>query len=374
MSIHGKIWLSITLCVGLIWWAVGVAVDAAGARLQDSIGTNSARMAHELLERVEDAVDARLEAIQKVAAYVSTHTLLIQSNHDFSQWVDVSEQILARDRQWQAVPDGNTTDFLESLTHNELADDLRVLLQGSVHGAEGRSASFAEVFLTNRYGANAAQTNRTSDYFQADERWWQMARANHVYISDMTYDDSAGVHALDMAVAVCDAQGRFMGVIKAVLSIHGISELVDTMRKDLSNDLSAMGLYDRNNKALHEITPAPGAEHIDLDADRLSLEGAPRGYFMSKASCETCPFLVAYARSTHHLNSRELGWTLIIQYCLSDIMVPVRGMWHYALAVLVGVSTYAAISEPAGADADHGRVISLGVRLSPTAATLYGGF
>ena len=49
------------------------------------------------------------------------------------------------------------------------------------------------------------------------------------------------------------------------------------------------------------------------------------------------------------------------------------GLWALA-AVLVGVSTYAAISEPAGADADHGRVISLGVRLSPTAATLYGGF
>jgi hypothetical protein len=34
---------------------------------------------------------------------------------------------------------------------------------------------FAEVFITNRFGELVTTTNKTSDFFQADEEWWQGA-------------------------------------------------------------------------------------------------------------------------------------------------------------------------------------------------------
>src|SRR6266516_3635855 len=62
-----------------------------------------------------------------------------------------------------------------------------------------------EVFVTDRYGANVAATNRTSDYYQADEKWSQAAYNNGqgaVYIGQPKFDDSSKTLAVDVSAPV----------------------------------------------------------------------------------------------------------------------------------------------------------------------------
>ena len=56
-----------------------------------------------------------------------------------------------------------------------------------------RSSVFKEIFFTDKHGFNVAFSNKTSDFIQSDESWWQVAWAQGIFIGDIEHDVSAGV-------------------------------------------------------------------------------------------------------------------------------------------------------------------------------------
>ena len=82
---------------------------------------------------------------------------------------------------------------------------------------------YAEIFVTNQYGANVAQSHKTSDFRQDDETWWQKAKQNGIFLSEGGYDESAGVYSSDIAIKILDNNGNFIGVLKAVVNIESIT-------------------------------------------------------------------------------------------------------------------------------------------------------
>ncbi len=83
---------------------------------------------------------------------------------------------------------------------------------------------YVEIFVTNQYGANVAQSHKTSDFRQDDEMWWQKAKQNGIFLSEGGYDESAGVYASDIAIKILDKNGNFIGVPKAVVNIESITD------------------------------------------------------------------------------------------------------------------------------------------------------
>lgn len=85
---------------------------------------------------------------------------------------------------------------------------------------------FPEIFVTDRFGLNVAGTNRTSDYYQADESWWvdtYSGSAGRAYYGDIEFDESAQMGVIPLYVPVRDPEsGETIGVIKAVTDIVGI--------------------------------------------------------------------------------------------------------------------------------------------------------
>ncbi len=89
-----------------------------------------------------------------------------------------------------------------------------------------KNPGFPEIFVTDKYGLNAGQTNKTSDFYQADEQWWISAYehgAGKSYHGEIEFDDSAQSEAISIYVPVKDiVTGAVLGVIKAVLSVTAI--------------------------------------------------------------------------------------------------------------------------------------------------------
>ena len=79
----------------------------------------------------------------------------------------------------------------------------------------------AEVFVTDRAGAVVAATQKTGDYFQADEDWWQGAWSGGegcIYTPPVNFDRSAGVWSIDVCIPIRDGK-KVVGIAKAVLDI-----------------------------------------------------------------------------------------------------------------------------------------------------------
>ena len=75
----------------------------------------------------------------------------------------------------------------------------------------------AEVLLTDANGFNAITTQRTSDFVQRDEAWWQSAWAAGMSAADASYDSSAHQTTVSLSSVVRDGATR-VGVLKLAFS------------------------------------------------------------------------------------------------------------------------------------------------------------
>jgi len=124
--------------------------------------------------------------------------------------------INARDQEWQAAE--GITNFMQNMLNNDVS---RLLTDWrSTH------SEFPEVFVTNERGVNLGLTNKTSDYYQADEDWWVQAYARgkgKAYHGILEFDESANSLSVALYAPVYDDRQEVIGVIKAVLDIFAIA-------------------------------------------------------------------------------------------------------------------------------------------------------
>lgn len=85
---------------------------------------------------------------------------------------------------------------------------------------------YSEILVTDAEGRLVAASNKTSDYWQADEDWWSKAfkqPMGRYVIDNLHYDESAQIHSRDIAFAVYDPSAPGappIGVVKGVINIH----------------------------------------------------------------------------------------------------------------------------------------------------------
>ncbi|BCM88679.1 phosphoserine phosphatase RsbP [Abditibacteriota bacterium] len=118
------------------------------------------------------------------------------------------------DTKWPSLAPDSAP--IRAVTNNDLARRLR--------NFQGRNPLFVEIFLTDAHGYLVATTNKTSDFRQADEAWWQKAAKrprDSVWVEGISYDESARQHALEISLPVYE-QNRVVGVIKAVLNVSAL--------------------------------------------------------------------------------------------------------------------------------------------------------
>ena len=119
-----------------------------------------------------------------------------------------NEQIKALDRTW--IDSGE--EIVAKMTDFQCNESLR-LFQASYAG-------FAEIFVTELNGLNVCVTNKTSDYYQADEDWWTrtIKQGKSWRQTNLEFDKSAGVFAVPIYIPVRDpANGNLLGAAKAVV-------------------------------------------------------------------------------------------------------------------------------------------------------------
>ncbi len=80
---------------------------------------------------------------------------------------------------------------------------------------------FAEIFVTDRHGQLVAATGRTTDFYQADEDWWQgvgRGQQPRIFIPPVDYDVSAGVWSIDLCIPI-NKGSQLVGIGKASLDV-----------------------------------------------------------------------------------------------------------------------------------------------------------
>ncbi|MBU0650608.1 HAMP domain-containing protein [bacterium] len=213
--------LGINLIVILIAY---IFISINQQTIQRFIGQGAVVESQGILETIDRHIYNRIETLQVHSKNIELQKALIKSNQDFEALEDIQAYIAQKDREWISAEGEEITAFMRELIDRELSQALR--RKTEFYKKEYGYNVYGELFITNKYGANAAQTGKTTDYYQADEDWWNKAKQNGVYVGDADYDQSSKTYSIDLGISVVDDKGDFLGVIKAVVNIQGMINII----------------------------------------------------------------------------------------------------------------------------------------------------
>ncbi len=322
--------------------SVGIVVLGAqqtlSANLSSNIGSNLANLATARSSEIALAVDRELFALKSLAQNQALEGMARAATDSPALG---QAEIDRLDKQWRAADKANndTDPLVARVLNNDVADQLRKY--------RDRFPEQVEVFLTDLQGLSVATTNRTSDYLQSDEEWWQTAIQNGQYISQPEYDDSSKTIAMNMAVTVREnGTGRIVGVLRTTVNF---TTLTDTLTSGLFGKTGRTIILLPTGQELRLNTTETGA--IELVSDNApseiqSLAGSKRKY--SQISINGVPSLASENNLAIPGNMGEdagviagLNWMVITLQDRGEALQPVntqtRNMLIIAAVILLMV-------------------------------------
>lgn len=178
----------------------------------DDIAVDFHTLQNELNKKIHDS--------RVLANNIQVQNYIVESNVLFDRVLNVETMISQLDKKWQDSDPDEPDSVAYNLIHNEVGDIIRQFIQDDMDSES--KFKYAEIIITNAYGANIAQSGKTTDYRQDDEIWWQDAKEHGILMSVGGFDESAGVYSSDISIQILDREGRFIGVLKVVINVGSI--------------------------------------------------------------------------------------------------------------------------------------------------------
>jgi hypothetical protein len=207
---------------------------------------------------------------------------------------------------------------------------------------------YRELLLTDNSGRLIAASNIPSDYYQGDEDWWRSAhddgRHGTVSLSDVRWDKSAGVYAIEIAVPVPAPDGdQLVGILKAVTDSREMLASLGSLRLGTTGE--AWLVRPNGSIVFGPDAPQPGATFWAADplrkrGDVLAKGGPTGGTFFEAQAPDGAKHVVGVAQSQLSSSYPGLTWIVAVSQARDELLAPVRVIgWYllllFALAALV---------------------------------------
>jgi len=330
--------LAVFLLLAMPALGIGVAVVLAlgHQRLSASYGHHLEQLAQQTAAGVDAYVYRRMVDVSLLAR---TPELRRQAAQASARPMDAAA-VAALDREWEQPASGKTESAL-------LATDASTFLADLV----AHDRIYRELLLTDVEGRLVAASGRTSDYFQGDEDWWTAARNDgrrgRVSLTDVRWDKSAGIHAIEIAVPVpAPGSGELAGVLKAVtdsremLALIGSVQLGDTGTATLLRRDGSI-VFGRGNTGENERFWAASAVRTRMETERQA--GAIGGTFFDATRNDGTPYLIGLADSQLASSYPNVSWVIAVSQAREELLAPMSVVGWYLLA-LVGALAIAVLA------------------------------
>ncbi|MCB0213788.1 MAG: HAMP domain-containing protein [Anaerolineae bacterium] len=326
--ILGMVLLSVIVMTVFSYVAVSNAVTISTGQYLSYTGD-------EILGRINDIMVSRVDTLEALALSPAIIEVIEAANHTYEgrNPEEIKSTISQLDDVWQST-DLDRETLVTAIEQNEVSDYLRQF--------KNSFPEEAEIFITDRYGLNVAMTEPTSDYFQADESWWQGAYNDGngaVFVGDVEYDESAQSWAVNIGVPIHDKTGEnVIGVLRGTVDVSVVFEVISKMG---FNDIGAVTLLDKDGKVIYthnqDFLMQPAPERLIV-----LLEARQEGWQTDVNDLDGIPTFLAYQFMSGEF-AETLGWALFVEEHLSDVYAPARSILIYNLVVAAIIAIVLAV-------------------------------
>ncbi|MGJ8656538.1 MAG: response regulator [Akkermansiaceae bacterium] len=329
--------LLITTCtVPVLIWISGIHVASiAEQSLTKSIESSALTEIKAVQEEVDRLIRNRSANWQAYAGSSLIQETLINSNAEYAAMSDPAAEVKKQDTIWTEGNSVESRRLVSKIMKGRVSRDLRNTLN-KLNEVSGYPV-FGEVFLTNSYGANVAQTGKTSDFRQDDEEWWQVAAKDGIYIGDVELDDSAGIYSIEICPRIDDENGEMLGIMKAVMNIRDVFQIVDGHALNLSNT-SQLALLTSDGRIIRI-----GGQETDLLTDGKYFLGDLKVEDISPGSTSSgleqkidSNQISVFVKSPVADGSGTLGWIVVQTFDANELMAPKFAMRNRIRNISIG--------------------------------------
>ncbi|MBN1305949.1 MAG: GAF domain-containing protein [Anaerolineales bacterium] len=234
------------ISLGVITWMVTYTLQQT---LRESVGTEFSNLSSSQRDVVYNYFLENIGQLQVLSEIDYLQDLVEERNNSYTGSTnEILGAIQNVDNQWVRAGDNDPL-ILGVISDHRAQNPLAFQL----HEFKEAIPVNTEVFITDQYGATIAATDRLSDYYQADEGWWQAAwndGEGALYISEPVYDESAQVTALIVSLPIyANESGKLIGILRSTIIIDSVYQyLAETQ----IGETGYVILVDRDGKLLFD--------------------------------------------------------------------------------------------------------------------------
>ncbi|HSA99654.1 MAG TPA: GAF domain-containing protein [Anaerolineales bacterium] len=308
------------------------------ASLSTNIGNNMSALANSKAIEVRDTVTREVSLLRTMALNQGIQTLVRNTS---LQVPLTSAEIQQLDNEWRTASKNNRITWpATALLNNDASSQLRRF--------QKQFPQNVEVFLTDQQGLILAATNLTSDYYQGDEAWWQIAYRERIYIGQPEYDESTQTLATIIAIAIRDEKSKnVLGILRTTVKFNA---LVSSLATGLSGETGQVVLYQPSRQEL-VLEPGEGdtfsVAQKETGFDINALVDSKAGYlqtnhYQTRVLASQAPVSFAEDVSEDSLAVSKLHWRVIVFQELAEALQPVesqtRNLIFIAFIILIAAT------------------------------------
>ena len=239
------------------------------------------------------------------------------------------------DKEWIDASPGSklVSDYLDT----PVSDRLKTIVAADL--------GLGEIFMTDKFGGLVASSGKTSDFYQADEKWWKDAFANGkgaAVIEHIEFDESSNALSLPTAIPIMDDSGNIIGISKAVLNINRLFAPLENFKFGKSGHAI---LIDEKGSILfhHELQPIT-TQLLGKEDFQVLLENKSKWMIIRDSSVYKKDMFFAWTLVKHPgLQKSGMDWRICISQEADEVFAPLNKL-IFQLFIIIGVLTFVLIT------------------------------
>lgn len=285
----------------------------------NTIVTERLNAARRLTGVVGDILEETIKDISIITHNPDWIESIEKKNASYAGARPTQEYFMRMDERWTARDD----EWLrEEYLDNSISRRLRQL--------QNDAGELLEILFTDIYGGIVASSGKTTDYYQADEEWWQKAfndGVGRIYVSDVEFDESIRKWGIAIAIPIRSAEGALIGICKAFVDTVALFRPIEMVKFGKTGRAL---LIDEEGIMLSELIGPGKVGKISTDARLTRLIKKTDGgeVVAIQSDKRQAKFLASIAKVNNiHLTKNNVEWFLIILEEYDEVFAPIKNIF-----------------------------------------------
>ncbi len=309
------------LLLGYLW---------GGKVLKDSLGQDYVRMAELMTTSIDGIFDREINKLEGHLTNTLWQEAVIQGNLKYKSTPEINIQryLLDMDKRWS--PAAEDDPLIKEYLNTAMSISLKNLAE--------TDKAIREIFLTDKFGGLVAVSGKTTDFYQADEEWWQLAfdaGKGKVFISSVELDKSSNILGITFALPVKDKNNQVIGVCKAIVEANQFFEPLADFKIGESGEAS---LINEEGYIVYHPKIKPLSEKLLSDEDFQKLLKTDTQWFVtSHLKFHKERQFVALAKIKYPLlMKRGINWRVVVRQDAKEVFAALN-ILIFRLAIILFV-------------------------------------